>query len=61
MRELEKNVLCVLLGALKERELILENVYHQARTGILNGWNGPEFFYSREIAEELDGYTQNSC
>lgn len=60
MKEMEKEVMCVLLKRLMDKNLITQDVHNGARERILGTLDGPEFFcYDRK--EEVDGYTQNPC
>ena len=62
MKELEKNVMCVLLQALCDKELITQDVHDKARCNILDTLGWPEFFcyHDADRKEEADGHTQNS-
>lgn len=63
MKEMEKNVMCVLLQALLDKNLITQDTCEKAKTKILGTLDGPDFFcYCEEKREEdADGHTQNSC
>lgn len=63
MKEIEKEVMCVLLKQLMNKNLITQDVHNGARERIFDTLDGPEFFcYAEEDRkEEADGYTQNSC
>ena len=63
MKEMEKNVMCVLLQALLDKDLITQDVSEKAKTKILGTLDGPNFFCycEEERKEDVDGYTQNSC
>ena len=62
MREMEKEVMCVLLKRLINKNLITQDIHNGARERILDTLDGPEFFrYAEEDRKEkADGYTQNS-
>ena len=63
MKEMEKNVMCVLLQVLMDKNLITQDVHNQAKEKVLGTLDGPEFFcYAEEKSEEdTNGHTQNSC
>ena len=62
MKEMEKNVMCVLLQVLMNKNFITQDVHNQAKEKVLGTLDGPEFFcYAEEKREEdADGHTQNS-
>ena len=62
MKEMEKSIMCVLLRALMDKNLITQDVHNQAKEKVLGTLDGPEFFcYAEEKREEdADGHTQNS-
>lgn len=54
MREVERNVMCALLGVLKDKNLIPEKVYEKAEEQILGTLDLPEFFaYSEDDRKEV--------
>ena len=54
MRELEKNVMCVLLQALLDKNLITQDTCEKAKTKILGTLDGADFFcYCRDTAEDI--------
>ena len=74
MKELEKNVMCVLLQRLLDKNLITPKIFDNAREKILDTFDSAEFFcYAKDTAEgipfavsddrkeESHGYTQNPC
>ena len=63
MKEMEKNVMCVLLQALLDKSLITQDICEKAKTKILGTLDGPDFFCYAEgdRKEESHGYTQNPC
>ena len=63
MKEIEKNVMCVLLQALLDKNLITQRTAEKAKTKILDTLDSPDFFcYCEEKREEdANGHTQNSC
>ena len=63
MKEMEKNVMCVLLQALLDKSLITQDTCEKAKTKILDTLDGPDFFcYCEDVRkEESHGHTQNSC
>lgn len=61
VKEVEKNVLCALLQALLDKNLITRNSCEKAKTRVLDTFDSPVFFYYCEDEEVADGYTQNSC
>ena len=63
MKEMEKNVMCVLLQALLDKNLITQDISEKAKTKILGTLDGSDFFYycEEERKEESHGHTQNSC
>ena len=62
MKELEKNVMCVLLQRLVDKNLITPKVHDNAKEQILDTLDWPEFFcyHDADRKEEADGHTQNS-
>ena len=63
MKEMEKNVMCVLLQVLMDKNLITQDTCEKAKTKILGTLDGPDFFrYADEKRKgESHGYTQNPC
>ena len=63
MKEMEKNVMCVLLQALLDKNLIMQDTCEKAKTKILGTLDGPDFCWSCEEdrKEDSHGHTQNSC
>ena len=63
LKEMEKNVMCVLLQALSDKNLITQDTCEKAKTKILGTLDGPDFFcYCEEKRkEDANGHTQNSC
>ena len=63
MKEVERQVMCVLLQALLDKNLIVQNTCEKAKMKILGTLDGPDFFcYCEEKREEeTNGHTQNSC
>ena len=63
MKELEKNVMCVLLQRLLDKNLITPKILDNARERILHTFDSADFFCSAEAGrkEESHGYTQNPC
>ena len=63
MKEIEKDIMCVLLRSLMNKNLITQSIYNQAREKIIGTLDESEFFcYGEEKRKEnADGYTQNSC
>ena len=63
MKEMEKNVMCVLLQALLDKNLITQNISEKAKMKILGTLDGPDFFCycEDERKENANGHTQNSC
>lgn len=59
MMDVERQVLCVLLQTLKDKELITQDVHDKAREDILDTLDWPEFFcYAEDDGKEnQDGYT----
>ena len=62
MKEMEKSIMCVLLRALMDKNLITQDIHDQAKEKVLGTLDGPNFFcYAEEKREEdADGHTQNS-
>ena len=62
MKEMEKNVMCVLLQVLMEKNLITQDVHDQAKEKVLSTLDGPDFFcyIDEKREEESHGHTQNS-
>ncbi len=63
MKELEKNVMCVLLQGLLEKNLITSGIHEKAKNKILDTLDEGEFFcYGEEHRkEDAHGHTQDSC
>ena len=63
MKELEKNVMCVLLQRLLDKNLITPKIFDNARERILDTFDSTEFFCYAEgdRKEKSYGYTQNPC
>ena len=63
MKEMEKNVMCVLLQVLMDKNLITQDIHDKAKEKVLGTLDGPDFFcYAEEKREEdTNGHTQNSC
>ena len=63
MKELEKNVMCVLLQRLLDKNLITQDIHGKARQRILDTFDSADFFCYAEgdRKEESHGYTQNPC
>ena len=63
MKETEKNVMCVLLQRLLDKNLITQDIHGKARQRILDTLDTQDFFcYCEEKREEdADGHTKNSC
>ena len=63
MKELEKNVMCVLLQRLLDKNLITPKIFDNARERILDTFDSKGFFCNTENdrKEESYGYTQNPC
>lgn len=62
MKEMEKNVMCVLLQVLMDKSLITQDIHDKAKEKVLGTLDGPDFFcYAEEKREEdTNGHTQNS-
>ena len=62
MKELERNVMCVLLQRLLDKNLITPKVFENAREKILDTFDSADFFCyaGSDRKEESHGYTQNS-
>ena len=62
MKEMEKNMMCVLLQRLLDENLITPKIHDNARQQVLDTLDGPGFFcYSEgDRKEEFHGHTQNS-
>ena len=62
MKEMERQVMCVLLRSLMDKKLITQDIHDQAKEKILGTLDGPDFFcYAEEKRkEDADGHTQNS-
>ena len=63
MKEMERQVMCVLLRSLMDKNLITQDVHDKAKEKVLGTLDGPDFFcYADEKREgEPHGHTQNSC
>ena len=62
MKGMEKDVMCVLLKQLMNKNLITQDVHDKAKCKILDTLDEDAYFcYAEEDRkEEADGYTQNS-
>ena len=62
MKEMERQVMCVLLRSLMDKNLITQDVHDQAKEKVLCTLDGPDFFcYADEKRKgESQGHTQNS-
>lgn len=62
MKEMERQVMSVLLRALMDKNLITQDIHDQAKEKVLGTLDGPDFFcYAEEKRkEDADGHTQNS-
>ena len=63
MKEMERQVMCVLLRSLMDKKLITQDIHDQAKENVLGTLDGPDFFcYIDEKRKgESHGHTQNSC
>ena len=63
MKEMEKNVMCVLLQVLMDKNLITQDVHNQAKEKVLGTLDVPDLFCycKEERKEDANGHTQNSC
>ena len=63
MKELERQVMCVLLQRLLDKNLITPKIFDNARERILDTFDSKGFFCYAEgdRKEEFHGHTQNSC
>ena len=63
MKEMEQNMMCVLLQRLLDKNLITPKIFDNARERILDTFDSGGFFcYSEgDRKEEFHGHTQNSC
>ena len=59
MKKVQQDVMCVLLQALLDKELITQDIHEKAREKILGTLDWPEFFcYAEDDGKEkTDGYT----
>ena len=62
MKEMERQVMCVLLRSLIDKNLITQDIHDQAKEKVLSTLDRPEFFcYADEKRKgESHGHTQNS-
>ena len=62
MKEMERQVMCVLLRSLMDKNLITQDIHDQAKEKVLGTLDGPDFFrYADEKRKgESHGHTQNS-
>ena len=63
MKEMEKNVMCMLLQALLDKNLITQDTCEKAKMKILDTLDGPDFlcYHEEKRKEDADGHTKNSC
>ena len=59
MKELEKNVMCVLLQRLLDKNLITQDIHDKSRSRILDTFDSADFFCYAEDdrKEDQDGHT----
>ena len=62
MKEMERQVMCVLLRSLMDKNLITQDIHDQAKEKVLGTLDGPDFFcYIDEKRKgDTNGHTQNS-
>ena len=62
MKEMERQVMCVLLRTLMDKNLITQDIHDQAKEKVLGTLDGPDFFcyIKKKREEESHGHTQNS-
>ena len=62
MKDMEKNMMCVLLQRLLDKNLITPKIHDKARQQILDTFDSADFFCYSDGArkEEFHGHTQNS-
>ena len=62
MKEMERQVMCVLLRVLMDKNLITQDIHDQAKEKVLGTLDGPDFFcYIDEKRKgDTNGHTQNS-
>jgi hypothetical protein len=62
MKEMERQVMCVLLRSLMDKNLITQDIHDQAKEKVLGTLDGPDFFcyIDEKRKEDADGHTQNS-
>lgn len=54
MKEMERQVMCVLLRALMDKNLITQDIHDQAKEKVLGTLDVPDFFcYARDTAEDI--------
>ena len=54
MKEMERQVMCVLLRSLMDKNLITQDIHDQAKEKVLGTLDGPDFFcYARDTAEDI--------
>ena len=63
MKKVQQDVMCVLLQALLDKEMITQDIHDKSRSKILDTFDSADFFcYSEDVRkEESYGHTQNSC
>ena len=63
MKEMERQVMCVLLQSLMDKNLITQDIHDKAKEKVLGTLDGPDFFcyIDEKREEESHGYTQNPC
>ena len=62
MKEMERQVMCVLLRSLMDKNLITQDIHDQAKEKVLGTLDGPDFFcyIDEKRKEDTNGHTQNS-
>ena len=63
MKDVEKEVMCVLLERLMTQNLITPKIFENARNRILGTFDNADFLCCQDVdrKEESHGYTQNPC
>ena len=62
MKEVQQDILCVLLQMLLDKELITQDIYDKSRNKILGTLDLPDFFRDNERGkEDAHGCEKNPC
>lgn len=62
MRQVQQDIMCVLLRTLLDKELITQDIHDKSRNKILDTLDLPEFFWDNDGGkEDAHGCEKNPC